>query len=245
MIEWLTRYTYAHRGLHADPATAPENSLAAFEAAASAGYGIELDVQAAACGTPVIFHDFTLKRLTEHDAPVGTLPAKKLSELVLAGSKQTIPTLARTLDLIAGRVPLLLEIKVPDRGHIGPLEAEIALLLENYGGPVAVQSFNPQCVAWFAENAPEFVRGQIAQNFISTPVRGMCWQQRLAWTKLWDSDISLPHFVSYRFADLPNPMTRAVRQAGIPLITWTVRSAEDARKSRHFSDSFIFEGFRA
>jgi glycerophosphoryl diester phosphodiesterase len=245
MTEWLTKYLYSHRGLFDNRGAAPENSLAAFQASVQNGYGMELDVQAAGDGAPIVFHDFTLDRMTGVQGPTASMDHRALGKLRLLGSNETIPTFADTLDAVGGRTPLLIEIKVPKAGRIGPLEARIAELLAQYDGPFAVQSFNPASVAWFVENAPAFVRGQIAQNFVSRPEPGMPWRQRLAWGKLWSCETSQPHFVSYNVRDLPGPPTRAVRRRRIPLICWTVRTPQQVAIAKHYTDSFIFEGFHA
>ncbi len=245
MTGWLTRYLYSHRGQFDNNGPAPENSLAAFRASVQYGYGMELDVQAAGDGAPVVFHDFSLERMTGAHGPVASKNSQELARLRLRDSNETIPTLADTLECVGGRTPLLIEIKIPPRGRIGALEARIADLLARYPGPFAVQSFNPGCMAWFAENAPGLVRGQIAQNFISRPEPGMAWRQRLAWGKLWSCAESQPHFISYNIRDLPNMPTRLARRRGIALLCWTVRTPRQRDIARLYADSFIFEGFRA
>lgn len=245
MNGWLTNYLYSHRGLFDNGGAAPENSLAAFHASVQNFYGMELDVQGAADGVPVVFHDFTLDRMTNAQGPVAARDSRALAALRLLGGSQTIPTLAQALEVVGGKTPMLIEIKVPPGGRIGPLEGRIASLLADYQGPFAVQSFNPDSVAWFVENAPGFVRGQIAQNFISRPEPGMAWRQRLAWGKLWSCAASQPHFISYNVRDLPGPPTRAVRRQRIPLLCWTVRTPQQAAVAKRYTDSFIFEGFHA
>ena len=100
---------YAHRGLHKEGV--PENSLAAFEDACRAGFGIELDVQLSHDGEVMVFHDYTLIRMTGCDKKLCELDAKELMTLTLAGTDQTIPTLKQVLALVDGRVPLLVELK--------------------------------------------------------------------------------------------------------------------------------------
>lgn len=245
LSNWITSYLYSHRGLHDKAAGVPENSLAAFRASAENGYGMELDVQAAADGTPMVFHDFTLDRMTRECGPVAAKSARVLAGVRLLDSDETIPTLADTLHCVDGRVPLLIEIKIAPQGRIGALEARMTELLGEYRGQFAVQSFNPASVAWFVEHAPAFVRGQIAQNFISRPDRGMAWRQRLSWTKLWSCADSRPHFVSYSVRDLPSPPVRLLRRQQIPLLCWTVRTPRQVDIAKAHADSFIFEGFRA
>ena len=117
---WLTATPIAHRGLHALP-DAPENSLAAFAAAVDAGYPIELDVRLLADGRVAVFHDHDLVRLTGVTGPLEARSAGDLRPLRLLGTDERIPLLPEVLDRVAGRIPLLVEIK-PHPGGVGPLE---------------------------------------------------------------------------------------------------------------------------
>ncbi len=112
----LTGRPIAHRGLWR-AGERPENSLAAFEAACAAGYGVELDVRLTADGEAVVFHDEGLERLT---AQSGLIEERTLAELtaitLLGGEHQTIPSLSQALETIAGRVLVLVELKTAD-GH--------------------------------------------------------------------------------------------------------------------------------
>lgn len=132
---------FAHRGLSGEDI--PENSSAAFENAVCAGLGIELDVRLSGDGVPVVFHDATLKRMCGDQRRVSALTFAELRQLRLNGTNQRIPSLAEVLELTAGRVPLLIEIKVPKR-HIWHhrLERRMLPLLENYCGQYMLQSFN-------------------------------------------------------------------------------------------------------
>ena len=145
-LEWLCARPFAHRGLHDGRAGRPENSLAAFAAAVADGYGIELDVQAAADGQAMVFHDWSLVRMTGADGGIRDHDASVLSGLRLQQSRQMIPTLAQVLELIAGRSPVIVEIKsAPDQ--LGAAEEAAFRVLETYNGPFAVTSFNPRSLA--------------------------------------------------------------------------------------------------
>src|SRR3954470_1270280 len=152
---------FAHRGLHG--AGRPENSRAAFEAAIAAGSGIELDVQASRDGAAIVFHDYKLDRLTAASGATAELDAAALAVLALSGTAETIPSLADALGLIAGRAPLLIEVKSPDR-HVVPLCRAVAAALRDYSGAVGVMSFNPEVGAWFARQAPERLRGLVVSE---------------------------------------------------------------------------------
>ena len=140
----------AHRGLHDAAKGRIENAMASFQAAINGGYGIELDVQLSADGQAVSFHDDTLDRLTGETGLVRDRTAHALGEISLNGSRDTIPTFREVLDLVAGKVPLLIEIKDQDGAFgedVGPLERAVARDLEGYIGDCAVMSFNPHSVA--------------------------------------------------------------------------------------------------
>lgn len=93
----LADYDYAHRGLWAEHG-APENSLAAFDAAAEAGLGMEFDIRLSADGIPVCFHDRTLDKMTGVNGALADYTAEALGALTLkGGSAETIPTLEAVL----------------------------------------------------------------------------------------------------------------------------------------------------
>ena len=160
---FLTR-PIAHRGFHDVAAGVPENSIAAFEAAIEAGYGIELDVQRSLDDAAMVFHDYNLDRLTAEAGPIADRTTEALRAIPLIGGTGTVPTLIQVLDYVAGRVPLLIEIKDQDGGlgpDIGPLEYAVAEALRNYTGDAAVMSFNPHSIAKMADFLPDMPRGLV------------------------------------------------------------------------------------
>ena len=135
----------AHRGLHDRAAGVVENSRAAFAAAIAAGYGIEMDIQRSADGEAMVFHDDEMPRLTGLPGLVHDYTVAQLSATPLLDGGETVPTLAEVLALVAGRAPLLIEIKDQDGAlgpGVGPLEARVAELLARLrraGGADVVQ----------------------------------------------------------------------------------------------------------
>lgn len=101
---------FAHRGLWT-PDGPPENSLAAFRAAADAGFGIELDVQLSADNIPIVFHDPMLERMTDGKGAVWHHTAEDLTALNLAGTDERVPTLSDTLRALPAGTPVLVELK--------------------------------------------------------------------------------------------------------------------------------------
>lgn len=244
---FLTR-PLAHRGLHDRAAGRIENSRAACAAAVAAGYGIEIDLQLSADGVAMVFHDDHLSRLTPAQGRTDAFDAAALGQTPLSGAQppETIPTLAEILSLVDGRVPLLVEIKDRD-GALGPgigaLERAALRDLAGYAGPLAVMSFNPHSVAWFAEHAPHIPRGLVTDCFepVFWPDLPEARGRELA--AIPDLERVGAQFVSHSARDLDNPELDRVRALGLPVLTWTIRSAVAEAEARRVADNVTFEGY--
>jgi glycerophosphoryl diester phosphodiesterase len=235
-MNWLLETPIAHRGLHSSEI--PENSLAAFEAACKAGFGIELDVHMSNDHEIVVFHDYKTARLTGVDMSVASTSRTELQSLKLAGTEQHIPTLREVLNLVDGRVPVLVELKSPGRSD-GTFEAKVYELLEGYSGEFTVQSFDPNLVAWFAKNAPSFIRGQLSCAYKgggSMPVL-----RRFILSNLLMNWRSRPHYIGYDINDMPMLSVRIARAIGLPIVAWTVVNSDQLKIARRYADNIIFE----
>lgn len=241
MPHWLLTRPIAHRGLHDLAAGAPENSLAAFTRAIEAGYPIELDVRRLADGTLVVFHDDDLARLTGRTGEIDRGSLADLEDLRLLGTGERVPRLDEVLELVAGRTPLLIETKNAHKKD-RRLEAAMGPRLDRYAGPFAVQSFNPYSMGWFARNRPDFFRGQLAGDFRD---HHLPWYRRWPLGSLMLTRWSRPNFINYDVRCLPHWAVANQRRQGLPVLGWTVRSAEEAQRVRAWCDNFVFEGFRA
>ncbi|MDU9003059.1 glycerophosphodiester phosphodiesterase family protein [Sedimentitalea todarodis] len=236
----------AHRALHDISQRRPENSRAAIRAAVAAGYGIEIDLQLTADAQALVFHDYDLTRLTDKTGPVRQLTAAETRQISLKhGDGETIPTLPEVVDIVAGQVPLLIEIKDQDGGmgpDIGPLERATAAALRGYRGPVAVMSFNPHSVDRMAELVPELPRGLVTCGFDPAewplPVT-TCERLR----EVPDFDAAKASFISHDKDDLASPRVAELREAGAPVLCWTIRSPIDEAEARRFADNVTFEGY--
>jgi glycerophosphoryl diester phosphodiesterase len=232
-VEWLGQWTYAHRGLHG--AGLPENSPAAFAAAIAKGMGIECDVQRSSDGQAMVFHDWELDRLTGESGPVARHSAEQLADIVLSGSEDRIPSLRQVLDQVAGQVPLLIEIKSNATSRASALSLAVRRQLEGYRGSHAVMSFDPRVVSWFARNSPQTVRGLVVTEESAKALVGRL--RRHIW--LWKAR---PDFLAYDVRDLPSRFAAAQRRRGLPVLTWTVRSAEHRERADVHADAPIAEG---
>lgn len=241
-MDWLGAHPFAHRGLHGQTKGVVENSRSAFALAIEHGFGIELDVQLSRDGHAMVFHDRGLSRLTNETGAVRRRTAAELGQIKLKNSEDVIEPLANILDLVDGRVPVLVEIKTRPRESAGALEAAVADVLDRYTGPVAVMSFAPSSVAWFAAYAPHIPRGIVAMDFVNHN-EGLSWAERQSLTHLTHWDATAPDFIAYNCNDLPQNSVAAIRRQGVPVFSWTVRSAETRARIHPFVDQIIFEGF--
>lgn len=238
----------AHRALHDVAHHRPENSRAAIRAAIAAGYGIEIDLQLSADGQALVFHDYDLRRMTGETGAIRLRTAAEAGSMVLKdGDGETIPTLPEVLDIVAGRAPLLIELKDQDGGmgpDIGALDAATAKALDGYDGPVAVMSFNPHSVAELARLAPDLPRGLVTESYGPTTVPlPSATRDRLR--GIPDFDTCGASFISHEVHDLVRERVQQLRGAGVPVLCWTVRSVEVEAYARGYADNITFEGYKA
>lgn len=235
---------FAHRGLHDNASDAPENSMKAFRRAVEKGIGMELDVQLSADGVPVIMHDYNLKRACGLDRKVSSLTFAELSKLKLFGSEETVPAFRDLLDMVDGRQPLIIELKVESRDT--SVCGVVYEMLKGYKGPCCVESFNPLALYWFRKHAPEVIRGQLSDGFIHLPefsrFPGVLFFGALE--ALLDHVLSRPDFVAYNWKYEGNPSRRIVRGLfRLPAAAWTIKSEDELERMKDRFDVYIFDSF--
>ena len=236
----------AHRALHDRSAGRIENSPAAIRAALDHGYAIEIDLQLSQDGTPMVFHDEELDRLTNETGPVSARSAAELQAIRLKDSTDTIPTLAQVLEMVAGRVPLLVEIK--DQSLVmgptdGRLEAATAAALAGYRGDVAVMSFNPACIAHMARLAPHIPRGLTTAAYDPESWAPMPEAMCAHFRAIPDYDATGSSFISHEAADLARPRVADLKAQGAAILCWTIRSPADETAARRIAQNVTFEGY--
>lgn len=237
----------AHRGLHERSAGRVENTISAIRSALRGDYGIEIDLQLSRDGVPMVFHDYALDRLTEERGPVALRSAADLGGVPLTGSADTIPTLEEVLRLVAGKVPLLVEIKDQDGAlgpNTGPLEEATAAALAAYDGPVAVMSFNPHAVAHLAKRAPHVPRGLTTDGFSAEDWPTIPARRRDELARIGAVEGIGASFISHNHRDLAAPRVAELKRAGLSVLCWTIRSAEEEKQARRVADNVTFEGYR-
>jgi glycerophosphoryl diester phosphodiesterase len=245
-LPWLTARPIAHRGLHDAAQGVIENTASAAQAAIAGGYGIETDVQISADGEAMVHHDDALGRLTDGTEALCRMSAAALKQVPFQATADRMMTLGDLTDLVAGRVPLIVEVKSRFDGDLR-LAARAAEILANYRGPAAVMSFDPTPIAALRRTAPRLVCGVVVERRYQSPEWSfLSPTQRFTLPLLlhgWDSQ---PAFIAYRVDDLATVPPRIARRLfGLPLLAWTVRTKRQQAMAAHLADQMIFEGFRA
>lgn len=236
----LLNILYAHRGLFDNKTDAPENSLPAFQKAVEAGYGIELDVQLSKDGIPVVFHDASLKRMCGVEGNVWDYPLSELKQLKLADSNAEVPTLAEVLDVVDGKVPLIIEYKlyVPQT-KVCRLVND---LLRSYTGAYCIESFHPLALLWYRRHRPDVVRGQLCMEFWNEDkYRGNPFFFVLSY--LVTNAAARPDFIAYKHSDASNLSFRLTKRMGALSVAWTIKSQTQLEEAKKHFDLFIFDSF--
>ncbi|MCQ2451888.1 MAG: glycerophosphodiester phosphodiesterase [Oscillospiraceae bacterium] len=226
----------AHRGLYSRDQSIPENSLAAFRAAAEAGYGVELDVHLTADDRVVVHHDGNLKRLGGVDECIEDKTYKELKNIRLAGTDEAIPLLSEVFSIL-GDLPVVLELKRSLRGNGARLCEKTLQLIRTYPGPVCVESFDPTMIRWFKKNAPDLLRGQLSgqtkhlSQDVPTPLAYILSHCMMNF-------LSRPNFIAYRIGKKPMLVKLSEKLGAMP-VAWTSHDTEAEKKH----DTVIFEHY--
>ena len=243
-LDWLTAQPVAHRGLHDAKSGAIENTASAFRAAIESGFAIETDLQLSGDGEAMVHHDFALGRLTLGTRQLGAMTAAGLKEVPFRDTGDRMMTIGEMCDLVAGRTPMLVELKSRFAGERRLVE-RTAQVLKNYSGPVAVMSFDPDFVEALREVAPGLPRGIVAErNYVHQEWKEFSAAKRRNLAFLLHAFRSRPHFVAYWVNELPAVAPWVARHIfGLPLLTWTVRTPDQRARAARHADQMIFEGF--
>ena len=242
--DWLTARPVAHRGLHEAARGIIENMPGAAQAAIAGNFGIECDIQLTADGEAMVHHDDALGRLTEGSGALLDKSAAELRAVRFKNTSEHMMSLGDLCALVAGRVPIVIEVKSHFDGD-RKLVRRMAEVLDRYSGPAAGMSFDPDQVLALREIMPALPRGIVAERSYdaadwpeATPAqrRGMLHLRHALRTR--------PHFVAYWIDELPAAAPWIARNIfGLPLLTWTVRTPEQRERAQRYADQMIFEGF--
>jgi glycerophosphoryl diester phosphodiesterase len=242
--DWLTARPVAHRGLHDAARGIIENMPAAAEAAVAGRFSIECDIQLSADGEAMVHHDDALGRLTEGSGALLEKNAAELKAVKFNNTPERMMSLGDLCALVAGRVPLVIEVKSHFDGD-RRLVKRMAEVLASYSGPAVGMSFDPDQVLALRETMPQRPRGIVAQrDYDDDYWMKLTPGQRRSMRHLRHAFHTRPHFVAFSVNQLPAPAPWIARNLfGLPLLTWTVRTPEQRERAARYADQMIFEGF--
>lgn len=236
---------YAHRGLHCAAEGVPENSLTAFRRAVEAGYGIELDLHLTTDGKLAVFHDDTLDRVCGVSGRVEEKSYEELRQLRLLGTEEYIPLFEEVLEIVAGKIPMIVEVKY--QKNYAALCEKMMEMLSAYSGEYCVESFHPFVILWMKKNAPAVARGLLADRYVEGE-GGMKHNSLGTWGSqgLLFNWLVQPDFIAYNYLTAPRTRTLSLtrRVWHTPCVAWTVRQEEKEPMALQRFDSVIFEGYR-
>ncbi len=239
----------AHRGLHDRRKGRIENTAPAFLAAIDKGYGIECDLQAARDGTPMVFHDERLDRLVGVAGSIAAQLPASLARLRYRWDDTHILTFAELLDLVGGRVPLLVEVKVNGSAPANSYLDRIARQARAYKGPIALMSFNGDVVAELGRLAPTVPRGLVVGSHKLHPswwtAPSAANRSQILTKRLGSAPTGIAFFaIDVRM--LRSTRTWMTQHAPeLALFSWTIRTARERRAAALWADAPIFEGYEA
>lgn len=236
-LAWLTTRPIAHRGLHDEADGRPENSLAAFDHAASLGVPFEFDVQLTSDGHPVVLHDADVAAIAGTADHVHELDSRAVSKLRLSDDGP-VPTLDQVLETVDGRVPIVVDVRRWAYGHSPGLERAVADRLTGYRGPAVTQSFDPFAVHKLRRLLPDLAVGQASGSL--TAVGRVV---RAVGRSMVSNTVTRPDFLTYELTELPDPFVSFWRNDNRPVIAYTAHSAAEAATARKLADGFFFSGY--
>ncbi|WP_065752895.1 glycerophosphodiester phosphodiesterase [Bradyrhizobium paxllaeri] len=242
--DWLTARPVAHRGLHDIARGIVENMPAAAQAAVDGNFAIECDIQLSSDGEAMVHHDNALGRLTEGSGALLGKTAAELKAITFKNTPERMMTLGDLCSLVAGRVPLVIEVKSHFDGD-RRLVKRMAEVLASYDGPAVGMSFDPDQVLALRELIPGRARGIVAERkYTAEEWPEASVEQRRGMTHLRHSFWSRPDFVAYWVNELPAAAPWIARNIfGLPLLAWTVRTPEQRARAARYADQMIFEEF--
>jgi glycerophosphoryl diester phosphodiesterase len=243
-LDWIARMPIAHRGLHDAAKGIIENTRSAFVAAMAHGFAIELDVQRTKDGEAVVFHDYDIDRLLVGHGHLEAMNSADLRALPFQSCADHVESLSDILHLVAGAVPLVIEIKSLFNGDLQLLDRVIEVTAE-YSGSFVIKSFDPDLIIGLRQKAPHLLRGIVSMSDYGDDPETLHLSKEAMrrLTDLLHFDESRPDFLSWHVGDLPCAAPFFGRLLGLPLMTWTVRTAEQATRARRYADQMVFEGF--
>lgn len=235
-MDWIKTGYFAHRGLH-NGQDIPENTMLAFLRAVENGYDLECDIQLTNDKKIVVFHDENMNRLCNVDLKVQTQNFDDIKDYPILNTKETMPLLTELLDNIPKTTKLLIELK-PHKNKKEVVKHFLDIM-KHYTHTYAIHSFDPGIVYQFKKQAPNVIRGQIAESFKDRKGIGY----RLVGHMVFNP-FSKPDWINYSIRELPNKRLDKLKAKGLVICSYTARTEEEFALVRKHYHNAVFEHFK-
>lgn len=235
-VSFLNELPIAHRGYYNDEN--PENSIMAFARAVEANFAIELDLQLSKDDVVMVFHDDSLDRMCGVRGGIKDYTYEELQKFNLGKTKYKIPTFKEVLEIVDGKVPMVVELKtIKEKNALLPIK--MYELLKEYKGKYVVQSFDPKLMKAVRLAYPNILRGQLVYDMHDAKQNAMV---RFLVAHLYTNVLSKPDYINSDFNHKPL-MLRIFKKRGGEVICYTARTIEEYNEAFKFFDNVIFEKF--
>ena len=244
---FLIERPFAHRGYHSRCLTGskksiPENSLGAFKLAIENNLSIEMDIHLTKDLEIIVFHDFFLGRLTTKTGFVSSKNSNYIKQAKLSNN-ESVPTIEDALNLIDGRVPILLEIKFSKhlKKNLEVFTRVLEKKLEGYNGDVALMSFSLDIIKYIRKRN---LFGRIPLGLTTSFPTIESLDNKIKNNKIENEIISNKlHFISQNWKGINNSRIKRLKKLGIAILSWTITSEEIERSLEGLVDNITFEGY--
>ncbi len=243
---FLTERPFAHRGYHSrslnNSRIIPENSLEAFRLAIEKNYSIEMDIHFTKDFKIIVFHDFFLGRLT---TKTGFVFKKNINYITQAklSNNEPVPRLEDALNLIKGRVPVLVEIKYSKhlKKNLELFSRVLAEALARYKGPLALMSFSYDIIKYI--NKTNFFR-KFPLGLTTSFTTSESLTKKIKYNKIENEIISNKlQFISQDWHGIKNIRIKRLKKLDIAILSWTITSREIEKKLEGLVDNITFEAY--
>ncbi len=230
-FSWIKGGAFCHRGLH-DNKGIPENSLPSFEKAKGMGLGYEFDVYLTLDGQLIVHHDYNLKRSCNRSDKTIRIDTSRLDDYKLMGTPHRIPLFDEVLELTAGDVGMIIEIKPAAGSRVDKVCNAVYDRLKDYKGNYCIESFDNDIVDWWTLNHPEVITGQLYDPFFlhTGALKLMKQYRKVDFLSLRVDQTGKPYFTSIKSAH-PDKL----------IVAWTVRTPEQLEIAKQYANTIIFE----
>ena len=244
---FLIERPFAHRGYHSrclvgSKKSIPENSLGAFRLAIENNLSIEMDIHLTKDLEIIVFHDFFLGRLTTKTGFVFSKNSNYIKQAKLSNN-ESVPTIEDALNLIDGRVPILLEIKFSKhlKKNLEVFTRVLEKKLEAYNGDVALMSFSLDIIKYISKRN---LFGRIPLGLTTSFPTIESLDNKIKNNKIENEIISNKlHFISQNWKGINNSRIKRLKKLGIAILSWTINSKEIEESLEGLADNITFEGY--